>query len=306
MQNRTYTLTSTVLLSVLIPVIVLGNGFVILAFATTRRLRTTTNYFVLSLAVADIMVGSLSLPIFTVAINKGYRWQQQHPTVVHLWTAVDIITAIASIVNLVYISIDRYICIQYPFRYYALLNKTKITVMIILASWLYGGINYSLVIFTYQKGRPDPKVVLSITIMAFVVPLLVIIVMYGKIGKIALSHRIRIMAMEERASTAETKKKGTMSLLKELKATRTLAVVIGAFVLCWVGYFFLFLYTTICKQLPSNKCVRLATELTTSIQWIRYFNSSFNPFIYAVMNGDMRKALKRLMRGKMTSSSDSS
>lgn len=301
--SETYTLTSTVLLSILIPVIVFGNAFVILAFATTRRIRTTTNYFVVSLAITDILVGALSLPIFTLAINKGQRWQMEHPNVNQLWTATDMITAIASVVNLVYISVDRYICIQYPFRYHSLLNKTRITVMICV-SWLYGILNYSLVISTYRAKRPRPDVVLPITIMVFVVPLLVILVMYARVGKIALSHRIRINAWKEQADTVK-KNKGTLSLLRELKATRTLAVVVGAFVVCWLGYFVVLLRTTVCWWKPSLNCQPAPHEVVISVLWIKYFNSSLNPFIYAIMNGDMRKALKRFLRGKLIPSETS-
>ena len=305
-----YTLTSTVLMGFLIPVIVLGNAFVILAFATTRHLRTTTNYFVLSLAVADILVGSLSLPIYTVAINKGRPWQNEHPTVNQLWTAVDIITAVASIVNLMYISVDRYVCIQYPLRYHALLRKTRV-VAVIAVSWVYGVLNYSLVKLTYKKGRPRPGVMLAITIMAFVVPLVVIIAMYTKVGRIAFSHQIRMKAMEERndpEATKSRKYKGTISLLKELKATRTLAVVIGAFVLCWFGYFVILLRASICNEWLSLNCPQLGNDfrlVVTSIQWIRYFNSSLNPFIYAVMDADMKRALKRFMKGKLRPSESS-
>ena len=301
-NSETYTLTSTVLLSVLIPVIVIGNAFVILAFTTTRRLRTKTNHFVVSLAVADILVGSLSLPIFTVAINKGPTWRMENPSVNELWKAVDMITAIASIVNLTYISMDRYICIQFPFRYHALLSKTKVIAMV-FGSWIYGVFNYSLVKFNERK-RPRPAVSLAITIMAFVVPLIVILVMYIRVGKIALSHRMRINVLEEK-NDPEKKRKGAMSLLKELKATRTLAVVVGAFVFCWVGYFAVLLYTTVCFEWPSLRCKPIWDELTVSVLWIKYFNSSLNPFIYAVMNGDMRKALKRFVRGKLMSSESS-
>jgi hypothetical protein len=116
-ESQTYILTSTVLLSILIPVIVIGNVLVILAFAISRRLRTTTNYFVVSLAFADILVGGLSLPIFTIAINKGRDWREENLDWILLWQAIDMITSIASIVNLMYISVDRYVCIQYPLRY---------------------------------------------------------------------------------------------------------------------------------------------------------------------------------------------
>lgn len=123
--SQTYVITSTVLLSVLIPVIIVGNALVILAFGTTRRLRTTTNYFVVSLAFTDIMVGALSLPIFTVVIYKGTQWLRNNSDMNNLWRGVDMITSIASITNLMYISVDRYVCIQYPLRYGHYLQSGK-------------------------------------------------------------------------------------------------------------------------------------------------------------------------------------
>lgn len=128
--------------------------------------------------------------------------------------------------------------------------------------------------------------------------------MYARVGKIALSHRIRINAWKEQADTVK-KNKGTLSLLRELKATRTLAVVVGAFVVCWLGYFVVLLRTTVCWWKPSLNCQPAPHEVVISVLWIKYFNSSLNPFIYAIMNGDMRKALKRFLRGKLIPSETS-
>ncbi|XP_028391610.1 octopamine receptor beta-3R-like [Dendronephthya gigantea] len=331
-QSQTYVITSTVLLSVLIPAIIIGNGLVILAFGTTRRLRTTTNYFVVSLAFADIMVGLLSLPIFTVVIYKNTQWFIDNPDMNNLWKAVDMITSIASITNLMYISIDRYVCIQYPLRYYGMVTRKKVIVMIIV-SWMYGALNFTLIQATYRRRMPRLDVNLAVTILAFIIPLLVILVMYGKVGKIALNHRVRIMAIDQEQRAAQGyqnsspndqessrengqdtdkdgrrtshKNKRIISLLAELKATRTLAVVVGAFVLCFIGYFVILLHTTICLSWRSLKCKPARTEVVVAMQWIKYFNSSLNPLIYSVMNGEMRRAMKRLGRTARLSQTES-
>ena len=182
-----------------------------------------------------------------------------------------------------------------------MLTKTKVIVMI-TASWLYGVFNYLLRQLTYRKNQPRLDVMLAITILAFIVPLLVILIMYGKIGKIALNHRIRIIAIDEQNNAGSQNQsqtnKRTLWLLAELKATRTLAVVVGAFVLCFIGYFVFLLRTTICFEWRNLQCENAPQEVVIVVQWIKYFNSSLNPIIYTVMNGDMRKAMQRLVKGR--------
>ena len=191
------------------------------------------------------------------------------------------------------------------FRYRRLLTKTKVVVMII-SSWLYGIFNHSLVQLTYRKNQPRLDVMLAVTILAFILPLLVILIMYGKVGKIAFTHRIRINATDGpnnnnagRRSQSKTNK-SALWLLAELKATRTLAVVVGAFVLCFIGYFVFLLRTTICHEWRNLQCKNAPPEVAIVLQWIKYFNSSLNPIIYTVMNNDMRKAMKRLVKGRIT------
>lgn len=43
---------------------IFGNGLVCAAFATNKRLRILTNYYVVSLAVSDILVGSINIPLW--------------------------------------------------------------------------------------------------------------------------------------------------------------------------------------------------------------------------------------------------
>lgn len=56
--------TSLIFLFILAVLAIFGNGLVCVAFATNKRLRILTNYYVVSLAVSDILVGSINIPLW--------------------------------------------------------------------------------------------------------------------------------------------------------------------------------------------------------------------------------------------------
>ncbi|VDO65534.1 unnamed protein product [Heligmosomoides polygyrus] len=111
-------------LTVLVVVVVLGNALVIAAVLLRRRLRSATGLLILSLAVADLLVGTVILP-FSIAneVLNGY-WIFGE-TWCTIWLTMDIWMCTASIYNLVAISIDRYIAIIKPLNYPMLVTKFR-------------------------------------------------------------------------------------------------------------------------------------------------------------------------------------
>ena len=100
-------------------VVVVGNSLVVLAVFTTRKLRTVTNMFIVSLACADLLLGVCVLP-YSSANELLRRWPFGS-FICNAWLAVDVWASTASIFNLCAISFDRYLAIGYPFRYPALM-----------------------------------------------------------------------------------------------------------------------------------------------------------------------------------------
>lgn len=94
-------------LVVLIVVTVIGNTLIILAVCTTRRLRTVTNCFVMSLAMADWMVGTFVMPP-AVAVHLVGSWQLGW-WLCDIWISLDVLLCTASILSLCAISIDRWV-----------------------------------------------------------------------------------------------------------------------------------------------------------------------------------------------------
>lgn len=91
---------------------VLGNVLVVLAVCVNRALRNTTFCFIVSLAVADIAVGALVIPL-AVVISQGFN--THFYTCLFLSCLLLIITQ-SSILSLLAIAIDRYLRVKIPTR----------------------------------------------------------------------------------------------------------------------------------------------------------------------------------------------
>ncbi|KAL1494596.1 hypothetical protein ABEB36_010169 [Hypothenemus hampei] len=72
----------------------------------------------------------------------------------------------------------------------------------------------------------------------------------------------------------------------EHKAARTLGIIMGAFMLCWLPFFLWYVTTSLCEE------CRTPEWLIGMLFWVGYFNSALNPLIYAYFNRDFREAFK--------------
>ncbi|XP_037812328.1 octopamine receptor Oamb isoform X2 [Lucilia sericata] len=100
-----------------------GNLLVIAAVFCSNKLRSVTNFFIVNLAVADLLVGLAVLPfsatweVFKVWIF-GDVWCR-------IWLAVDVWMCTASILNLCAISLDRYVAVTRPVTYPSIMSTKK-------------------------------------------------------------------------------------------------------------------------------------------------------------------------------------
>lgn len=72
-DNKTI-LISTTFLVIIIIMALFGNFLVVIAFGVFQKLRTMTNYFIVSLAVADILVATVSMPVWFAYLITGPKW----------------------------------------------------------------------------------------------------------------------------------------------------------------------------------------------------------------------------------------
>ncbi|XP_061628646.1 D(4) dopamine receptor-like isoform X2 [Phyllopteryx taeniolatus] len=100
----------------LIVVIVGGNALVCVSVLTEKALKTTTNYFIVSLAVSDLLLAVLVLPLFVYSEFQDGVWTLSTGVCDGLMS-MDVMLCTASIFNLCAISVDRFIAVLIPLNY---------------------------------------------------------------------------------------------------------------------------------------------------------------------------------------------
>ncbi|XP_032895240.1 D(4) dopamine receptor-like [Amblyraja radiata] len=120
--------------TLLIVATMLGNILVCLSVLLKKSLKTATNYFIVSLAAADLLLAILVLPLYVYTEFHGGIWTLNMFLCDALMT-MDVMLCTASILNLCAISVDRYIAVMVPLKY----NRNQFSarqLILIAATWL--------------------------------------------------------------------------------------------------------------------------------------------------------------------------
>uniref|UniRef100_A0A3P8T7H7 G-protein coupled receptors family 1 profile domain-containing protein n=1 Tax=Amphiprion percula TaxID=161767 RepID=A0A3P8T7H7_AMPPE len=196
----------------------------------------------------------------------------------------------ASIGTMVMISIDRYVAVCYPLHYSIQITQQRVQICVYLC-WISSAIFQTLVLkdALKQPGRykscvgecaivTDYISGLADVIFSFIVPITIIIVLYVRVFVVAVSqaHAMHSQLVPTKHSVTATVQKS------ELKAARTLGVVVVVFIICMCPYY--------CVALTGQETL-LNSKSTAFVICLFYFNSCLNPIIYAFLYPWFRKSL---------------
>ncbi|XP_064211225.1 LOW QUALITY PROTEIN: octopamine receptor 1 [Tribolium castaneum] len=178
------------LLSVVIVVVIIGNTLVILAVITTKRLRTVTNCFVMSLAIADWLVGVFVMPPAVANTLMG-AWELGW-VLCDIWVSLDILLCTASILSLCAISVDRYLAVTQPLSYSRRRRSKRLAFTMILVVWMSSALITCPPMFGwYEPGRHEEKncrynkntgYVIFSAMGSFFIPMMVMLYVYVRIS----------------------------------------------------------------------------------------------------------------------------
>ena len=264
--------TGIVLFSILF-MTVFGNLLVLLSVAIYRNLRHTTNYFIVNLACADLLLGLSVLPFSAMLDILGY-WPFG-PIVCVFWTSVDVLWCTGSIITLCVISVDRYIGITRPLRHGIIMSERR-ACWIISLIWVVSLAISIGPVFGWRHDRKlanaynvchvnrEPAYVIFSVTGSFYIPMFIIVFVYSRIFKTVIEHsrnlqrgettltlgkssakKVKLRVHTGRSSSnmllnGSSKQNMTERLIKfsrQKKAAKTLGIVVGVFILCWFPFF---------------------------------------------------------------------
>ncbi|XP_029619788.1 D(5)-like dopamine receptor [Salmo trutta] len=315
-------------LFILIVSTLFGNTLVCAAVIKFRHLRSkVTNFFVISLAVSDLFVAILVMPWKAMSEVAGC-WI--FGSFCDTWIAFDIMCSTASILNLCIISMDRYWAISSPFRYERKMTQRFAFVMIGVAWTLSILISFIPVQLNWHKSVEEKETVddtnqidqiedcnaslnstyaISSSLISFYIPVVIMVGTYTRIYRIAQTQIRRISSLETAVENAQNNQQATektnslkTTFKKETKVLKTLSIIMGVFVFCWLPFFVVNCIIPFCDV--NNLGDRLCVSNTTFniFVWFGWANSSLNPVIYA-FNADFRKAFSAILGCKRYCSS---
>ncbi|XP_077162281.1 D(2) dopamine receptor isoform X2 [Paroedura picta] len=184
------------LLTLLIFVIVFGNVLVCMAVSREKALQTTTNYLIVSLAVADLLVATLVMPwVVYLEVVGEWRFSQIH---CDIFVTLDVMMCTASILNLCAISIDRYTAVAMPMLYNTRYSsKRRVAVMIAVVWVLSFAISCPLLFGLNNTEKNEciianPAFVVYSSIVSFYVPFIVTLLVYVQIYIVLRKRRKRV------------------------------------------------------------------------------------------------------------------
>ena len=112
---------------------VVGNGMLIFITVRYKHLRTVTNFFIISLALSDLLMGLVFLPLL-VAVEEGVLGNRSGVCLIVM--CLGVAQVLASCLTLMAIAVERYIAIRRPLKHHSLMTS-KNALLIILFCWSY-------------------------------------------------------------------------------------------------------------------------------------------------------------------------
>ncbi|XP_028809334.1 trace amine-associated receptor 1-like [Denticeps clupeoides] len=290
---------------ILVPITVVtvfGNLLVIITIIHFKQLHTPTNFLILSLAVADLTVGAMLMPLSIKGILEKCM-----NTANTLQKNFNVMMCNVSVLNLSFIALDRYYAVSDPLRYKFKMTPPVTAVMITL-TWSVPAVVGGVLVFTGPRSvqlnstfsgnvSGDGHCSLTINVLSqflfslvfFYTPCTIMICTYLKIYLIV---RRQVQAIQDQAMKNMTSKTHMLISKMERKATKTLAVVFVVFCMCWAPVF-------ICVMIQSFLILSKSIVFYHVIGWIAYSNSMFNPLVYSFFYSWFRKALSIIVSGKI-------
>ena len=275
-----------------------GNGLVLVAFKRSEYLQAViTNTFILHLACADLLVG-LFMPfhmatfIYPKVLTNVYVCVTRYVSLMF--------TMGQSLQLLLAITIDRYLAIFWPLHYHFIVTKKRVTI-VVFANWFIAAL-WSMIPYLWHNQLKDghwrncelalvlkEDYLIMVAFPFFFTIALGILLMYLRIFRQTIKIKKLEKAIFQDNQTSQTKREK-----RNMRLTKTAAIVLGIFYGCWLP-FFAVLMTQVFTGMNDNLVLNTMRSCFT---FLVIMNSAMNPIIYASRMRDFQKEFRKILHLK--------
>lgn len=308
----------------------IGNFVVVYSFIVSTKLRTSaTNYFVVSLAISDLLTSGLVMTFKVEYTLNSYKWKHGKFEC-GLYTTMYLLAVPSSVINLCAVTVDRYLVLRLPLHYASLMTPRR-AVSIICCVWMYAlfwaclpfmGWRFHVPII--QNGQcyfvNTAAYNITVNVMNFLLPMIFMAIFWSLICSIVLRHRERVKEQETNISfntnesacystntlcignaatsmqlepIARKKKAGKKKMQRNFSGCRYIGIIVMLFYICWLPYVTLSLIANICLS-----CIKSPITLTLSETFVAlgFLNSALNPFFYPFHDKRFKEAFRDIWK----------
>lgn len=283
-----------------------GNVLVIAVIFKNRSLRTNFNYLIVNMAVSDLAIPCLAIPIkIADSVLRPQEWLIDGNLGQFLCKMCYFVSDVSNAVSafsLVIIAVNRFFAIAFPMRgrlsrrrTLKLIASTWILAMILLSPHLYtfrldDSEEWTMCVSTWSPAFDDLAAeiifIAILTAFVFVVPCLANTILYTvMLCKLRQNSSIMILMLNNQQYKHRQKKDKNIFIMT--------AVIMFLYLILWGPFFCTLIVLSFFIHQNSDNAHSVQTAIVT-VQFLGYLNSAVNPCIYFYFLKNLRQGLKRL------------
>ena len=309
----------------------LFNSIVIYAFMAYKKLRTSaTNYFVISLAVSDLLTSGL-VTTFKADSTLKYQMWTHGEFMCNLYTTMYLLAVPSTVINLCAFTVDRFLVLRMPLRYNSLMPPKR-AAFIIGCLWIYAVIWACLPVMGWKAHADAPSVQdgfcyfgtkraynITVNIINFLLPMIFMAIFWSFIYSTVHQHRKRVLKIERSLSlntndssnssnningngeghamahlAPKNEKRERKRIRRNVRGCRYLGFIVVLFYFCWLPYVVASLVGNLCNWCNDERLIPYV--LYDALLALGFMNSALNPFLYPFHDKHFKEAFRDIWK----------
>ena len=309
----------------IIAVALVSNFLVVYAFIFYKKLQTrVTNYFVVSLAVSDILTSGF---VTTFKLDSNIRaniWTHGE-FMCSLYTTMYLLAVPSSVINLCAVTVDRYLVLRMPLRYNSVMPPGR-AVLIICCLWIYAVIWACLPVMGWKIDFPiiengychfvsTKEYNVAVNIVNFLLPMIFMAIFWSFIYGIVHQHHKRFLKIERSLSlntnessnssngeatqmssltSSRNERREKKRIRRNIRGSRYIGFIVVLFYFCWLPYVTVSMIGNLCQHCLEEQ--KFPFVLYDAFLVLGLLNSALNPFLYPFHDKHFKEAFRDMWK----------